>query len=40
MCVSVCVLPEEFLHEPVKALNPAFFSRLDRLSPVGDKCQH
>lgn len=38
--ISVCVLPEEFLHESVKALNPAVLGWLDRLGPVRDQGQH
>lgn len=34
------VLPEEFLHEAVKALDPAILGRLDGLGSVGDEGQH
>ena len=39
-CECVCILPEELLHEAVKALNPAVLGWLDRLGPVRDKGQH
>lgn len=36
----VLILPEELLHEAVKALYPAVLGRLDRLGPVRDEGQH
>ena len=36
----LCILPEEFLHEAVKALNPAILSGLDRLGSVRDEGEH
>lgn len=34
------MLPEELLHEAVKALNPPVLGRLDRLGSVRDERQH
>lgn len=36
----MCVLPEEFLHEAVKALNPAVLGWLDRLGSVRNEGEH